>query len=167
MKLIIYTQHEENYGAHDWDGVGKCPQYWKPKGGTTYVVRDINPNNAVRIAKDGIPTITAMLTEVSEGFRQSVIGWCLVDNDVQECEEWETPVVLYYDPTYREWKALCETKNDEHGYMNRAILKKTERWTLVNGGARKDYKCQYKLSTGELVDSENLDAALKCMAVAA
>lgn len=38
MKLVITTQYKENYGAHDWDGVGECPQYWKFKGGDTYVI---------------------------------------------------------------------------------------------------------------------------------
>ena len=37
MKLLITTQNYENYGAHDWDGVGECPQYWKAKGGSDYV----------------------------------------------------------------------------------------------------------------------------------
>ena len=38
MKLVIQTQFRENYGAHDWDGKGQCPQYWKNKGGSTYIV---------------------------------------------------------------------------------------------------------------------------------
>lgn len=33
--LVIHTQDLENYGAHDWDGEGACPQYWKYKGGTS------------------------------------------------------------------------------------------------------------------------------------
>lgn len=33
MQLLITTQIQENYGAHDWDGEGACPQYWKFKGG--------------------------------------------------------------------------------------------------------------------------------------
>jgi len=33
MLLVITTQLQENYGAHDWDGQGACPQYWKFKGG--------------------------------------------------------------------------------------------------------------------------------------
>jgi hypothetical protein len=41
MKATIDTQYSENYGAHAWDGEGECPQYWKQKGGTTYVVTDI------------------------------------------------------------------------------------------------------------------------------
>jgi hypothetical protein len=42
MKLLITTQVRENYGAHDWDGVGECPQYWKSKGGNEYVLRDFH-----------------------------------------------------------------------------------------------------------------------------
>ena len=38
MMLVIQTQTQENYGAHDWDGVGACPQYWKFKGGSEYKV---------------------------------------------------------------------------------------------------------------------------------
>ena len=36
MKLHITTQYMENYGAHDWDGLGACPQRWKFKGGEDY-----------------------------------------------------------------------------------------------------------------------------------
>ena len=37
---LITTQYRENYGAHDWDGTGTCPQYWKNKGGYDYMVKD-------------------------------------------------------------------------------------------------------------------------------
>ena len=40
--LVFYTQYRENYGAHDWDGVGDCPQYWKNKGGDAYILRGYN-----------------------------------------------------------------------------------------------------------------------------
>ena len=36
--VVIATQFRENYGAHDWDGRGECPQRWKYKGGDTYFV---------------------------------------------------------------------------------------------------------------------------------
>ena len=36
--VVIATQFRENYGAHDWDGRGECPQYWKSKGGDTYFI---------------------------------------------------------------------------------------------------------------------------------
>ena len=36
--LVALTQIRENYGAHDWDGEGSCPEYWKNKGGNEFVV---------------------------------------------------------------------------------------------------------------------------------
>lgn len=32
VQIAIGGQYMENYGAHDWDGKGQCPQYWKAKG---------------------------------------------------------------------------------------------------------------------------------------
>jgi|ETN02SMinimDraft_4_1059925.scaffolds.fasta_scaffold68198_2 hypothetical protein len=36
--LIANTQVRENYAAHEWDGEGCCPDYWKNKGGNEFVV---------------------------------------------------------------------------------------------------------------------------------
>ena len=41
MQLLITTQYRENYGAHDWDGEGACPQYWKNKGGNYYLITGV------------------------------------------------------------------------------------------------------------------------------
>ena len=32
-KIVAHYQYSENYAAHNWDGEGICPQYWKFKGG--------------------------------------------------------------------------------------------------------------------------------------
>lgn len=32
----VTCQYSENYGYHDWDGVGPCPQGWKFKGGSYF-----------------------------------------------------------------------------------------------------------------------------------
>ena len=37
-KVIIDCQYKENYGAHDWDGTGACPNHWKMKGGFQFSV---------------------------------------------------------------------------------------------------------------------------------
>lgn len=42
--LVIRTQYRENYGAHDWNGEGECPQYWKSKGGSEYKVLGVPLN---------------------------------------------------------------------------------------------------------------------------
>lgn len=38
MSVVVDTQYLENYGAHAWDGEGECPQRWKFKGGSVYVI---------------------------------------------------------------------------------------------------------------------------------
>ena len=32
VQVAITGDYMENYGAHDWDGQGECPQHWKCKG---------------------------------------------------------------------------------------------------------------------------------------
>jgi hypothetical protein len=40
FRIVVNTQVKENYGAHNWDGTGKCPQYWKYKGGHSRVLAE-------------------------------------------------------------------------------------------------------------------------------
>ena len=41
--LQITAQVHENYGVHNWNGQGECPEYWKPKGGHEFqIVVDSN-----------------------------------------------------------------------------------------------------------------------------
>jgi hypothetical protein len=78
MKLLITTQNYENYGAHDWDGVGECPQYWKAKGGSDYVVKNFtNFNNTT----EAVMALRGQIEEDSEYFRSSIIDWEVVADD--------------------------------------------------------------------------------------
>ena len=78
MKLLISTQNYENYGAHDWDGVGECPQYWKAKGGSDYVVKNFtNFNNTTEV----VMALRGQIEEDSEYFRSSIIDWEIVADD--------------------------------------------------------------------------------------
>ena len=84
-KLLITTQVYENYGAHDWDGQGECPQYWKAKGGNDYVVKKFKDLNKVT------ETVMALRSQIecdNEGFRESIIGWEIVgDKYLTEFEQ--------------------------------------------------------------------------------
>ena len=75
MKLVIQTQFKENYGAHDWDGKGECPQYWKFKGGETYVFNNLIPNDVTRIQESGIPTLTRLIENRDESFEEYILDW--------------------------------------------------------------------------------------------
>jgi len=75
-KLLISTQIHENYGAHDWDGVGECPQYWKAKGGSDYVVK--------KFKGDATMAIMGLRSQIEcddEYYRESIIDWKIVPND--------------------------------------------------------------------------------------
>jgi hypothetical protein len=79
MKLLITTQVYENYGAHDWDGAGECPQYWKAKGGSDYVIRDFDP---LRYAPGVIVDLVRPKIESdSEYFREHIIDWSVEADD--------------------------------------------------------------------------------------
>ena len=76
-KLLITTQVYENYGAHDWDGVGECPQYWKAKGGNDYVVKKVNVNKVT----ETVMGVRGQIEQDNDGFRESIIGWEIVADD--------------------------------------------------------------------------------------
>ena len=80
--IIVTTQVYENYGAHDWDGVGSCPQYWKPKGGSTFVVRGTSNTTVARFAVEMRHGID------NESFREFVIGVHEVPAEDLELEDW-------------------------------------------------------------------------------
>ncbi len=93
MKLVIQTQFRENYGAHDWDGKGECPQYWKPKGGETYIV-DVSLQEAQD--KSFYARVAKCIEHSSNYSEEYIIGETLVDDvdfvESDHCEEWESPV---------------------------------------------------------------------------
>jgi len=95
MKLVINTQYMENYGAHDWDGKGECPQYWKMKGGSSYVVEDVEYSvrptdeffdKKIRDIVDNI--IGPKIERNNEYCREYILGYSIEDNGwVSEFEQ--------------------------------------------------------------------------------
>ena len=88
--LVISTQVYENYGAHDWDGVGECPQYWKAKGGHEYKVLNIDVNRAREIFERAV----ASVTEDNDYYQETVVDWFVESDEYmswfeQSQLEWE------------------------------------------------------------------------------
>jgi hypothetical protein len=88
MKLVIITQTRENYGAHDWDGVGTCPQYWKNKGGSEYIVDDIEHFVAIdddffakNIKSIVYDYISPKISVTGNYFEENIINYSIEDND--------------------------------------------------------------------------------------
>lgn len=78
-KLHIQTQDQENYGAHDWDGEGECPQYWKFKGGEDFFIPKFKGGDSE--ATVAVMALRDQIEENSDYFRRSIIGWTIVPND--------------------------------------------------------------------------------------
>jgi len=81
MKLHITTQYMENYGAHDWDGTGACPQYWKFKGGEDYFYQ----LGAVEPGDEHLAELVESLRDrvewSDEGSRSYIVGYGVVADD--------------------------------------------------------------------------------------
>jgi len=78
MKIYFYTQDYENYGAHDWDGKGSCPQYWKAKGGEDFIL------SAESWSEEMIDCVYSLIECSDEYFRRLMIG------HLEVCEEFKT-----------------------------------------------------------------------------
>jgi len=78
-KLLITTQVYENYGAHDWDGKNECPQYWKAKGGSDYVVKKFKGSSTD--ATLAVMCLRAQIESDNDHFRETVIDFRIVKDD--------------------------------------------------------------------------------------
>ena len=76
MMLVIRTQYMENYGAHDWDGTGQCPQYWKMKGGSEYKITDVPLN----IDYQEVVSMANVETD-NEYCREYILDWSMESDD--------------------------------------------------------------------------------------
>jgi hypothetical protein len=80
MKLHIVTQYMENYGAHDWDGQGLCPQRWKFKGGEDFFY----PLGSAGRTPEAIEELVHHFRKTIEwddvGSRQYIVGYGIVED---------------------------------------------------------------------------------------
>lgn len=84
MKLLITTQVYENYGAHDWDGTGSCPQYWKAKGGNDYVIKNFKGNRRRSLADSATEAVMGLRSQIESNdmfFYEKIIDWSIKSDD--------------------------------------------------------------------------------------
>ena len=166
MKLVINTQHRENYAAHDEDFVpGVSADYWKFKGGSTFVVNNITPPQARNIEMDGIPSLTALIEDRNESFEEYILGYDIVEDDAVVCEEWETPIMFEFDTMLKAWRATKITLNGDMGYMRSEIAEKHESWMVLPKNDRDDYRVMWVMENGERgIGNEFLSKQLEAVA---
>jgi hypothetical protein len=81
LKLLITTQTQENYGAHDWDGEGAVPQYWKFKGGQDYKYDLGKYGRSEEALTELVMALRDQIEEDNDYFRNHIIDWTVVADD--------------------------------------------------------------------------------------
>lgn len=105
MMLVIRTQFMENYGAHDWDGKGQCPQYWKMKGGSEYKITDV-PLNI-----DYQEVVSMANVERDDDYcREYILDWSMESDDYLS---WFEKSQLEYDG-----EITCKEPTIEYSELN-------------------------------------------------
>lgn len=128
MKYVIQTQFLENYGAHDWDGQGTCPQRWKPKGGSTYIV-DVSLAQAQDPAfYEQVEQCIAYRSEYSQEY---ILSHDLIDDvdfdESNHVQEWEEPIYASFVGG-----ALECIRESKDFFSLEPVAKRT--WTQIVGG---------------------------------
>ena len=137
MILAIDTQYRENYGFHDWTGEGEVPQYWKSKGGSTYLVTgDVNHKNVI----NELTNLINYKNEASEEFVIAVHleedGYCSNFEKSQKEEpygsidgvHYDTRIVRREDGTY----VATEQFKGPRGEYSKI-------WNMAPGGEKENY----------------------------
>lgn len=151
QKLVIQTQYRENYAYPDWDGKGECPQAWKFKGGSTYVINSFKDFNKVT---EVMKQLDALITIGNEGFEEYILSWEIVPQARKVCEDWETVTQLWLNPVGK-WEALKITNNRDDGWMRSEILEKTESWIMAPNNERVQYKAEYLMEDGDFAINDD------------
>lgn len=143
MKIVIHTQDRENYGAHTWDGTGSCPQYWKYKIGSSYVIPNITVEQALNSLNDIIIAVSSFICESNDYFETYIISWNLVDDEEvgELLDEWEHPIIL--SEVDGVWTGRREIVNDQFYPMRDDIGVKVEEWEYNDDGERVNYSESY------------------------
>jgi hypothetical protein len=81
MKLHIVCQYSENYGAHDWDGKGTCPQRWKMKGGEDYFYPLGQNGRSEEALAELVNALRSRVEWHDQGSSQQIVGYGVVADD--------------------------------------------------------------------------------------
>lgn len=159
MKAIIQTQHLENYAAHDWDGEGECPQYWKPKGGSTYIFNCTIEEN---MDPEWWARVEAACTSKSDYFQEYSIGETVVDDiDFRVSDhtpDWDAP---YYG-TIKEDRISFHrtTENRPMSGMRAEIAKEFSAHDVLDNGEEVHHGISFEMVNGDIILFSELRAWL-------
>ena len=77
---VAEYQVYENYGAHDWDGTGECPNYWKAKGGSEKLLATVPAQDADVVDHSALSIKASDLADNDVYWRETLI-------EVRQCNQ--------------------------------------------------------------------------------
>jgi len=162
MKIVIQTQYCENYAAHNEDFVpGVSEDYWKFKGGDTYIVEDVTAEQAQ--SSSFWDELETLVTYYNDASKEYVLDMSVIDDADFKLEdhiqEWETPT--YIIQAEYGFIAQKRTMNGEFGYMRPEIKSKFETWTMLPRQERKFYSSSFTMDNDLILSSTELETYLK------
>jgi hypothetical protein len=114
MNIVVHTQGIENYGAHAESGKFDDNQhYWKFKGGTTYVVSDVDRE------QDAVAFVMAAFSENGIGWKEFPTHWesenewlmGMADDD-QDYQDFKQEHALRVSPITGNWTHAYKKKKE-------------------------------------------------------
>lgn len=139
MKIVVVTQYCENYAFPDWDGEGECPDGWKYKGGSTYVLQNVKVTEAcdrdqlMKLVND----FTDHIVYANPASQEYVINWHLLDDDEDiGIDEWQTPTMV--QRVNGEFKATESRTDDYFSGLPNDVERIDYTYTMLLDGERKD-----------------------------
>jgi hypothetical protein len=156
MKIVIDTQHRENYAAHE-EFTGE--HYWKCKGGSTYVFpgfewTDVEANKAAaKVACD-------LVSECNDYFEETVIDWRFEDDDEYIGGEYTGAEVPHF--TRNEDGTWTKTIHVTDGHFHWGMSEAKKQWTLTAKGVVVDgsYIAEYNHPTLGWTNEKDFDFKL-------
>ena len=80
-KLLISTQVFENYAWNEDGSLGTGDNaYWKPKGGSDYVVKNLT-SLALTTIRNLVDSVRPQIESDNDAVREHIIGWEVVADD--------------------------------------------------------------------------------------
>jgi len=156
LNLIIKTQYKENYAINEDGSMGTgADAYWKFKGGSSYLITDIDFINTEYL--ENLVEETAFIHSYeNDASMEYVLDWELIDEkDLSEhIEDWESPYILEKNAEGN-WTSTKVEENGDYGYMRSEILKKVAVWTYEGSNDNPiNYDAVFTMEDGAIVHKE-------------
>lgn len=158
ISVLITTQYRENYAAHNDDYEhGVDEPYWKFKGGSQYIIENVNLYDTEGPTFDQIIKMVEPITTYSNGASEEYVIANEIFDDTESLKlsltEWESPTYIEITDTGFTISKFVNNEG-EYGYMNHNIKSLQKVWYHDKTGKVTKYLPTYTMNDGSLHSSD-------------